>query len=103
MSLLEEKFNNVISRIKETNRRGLDWIGSDGIISAESGAILTIFLMIFFPIAWAMILSLFVIMGKCFFDKKHGSQNECHDFICATIGVIIGAILGMSHAALVIF
>lgn len=102
MSQIEQKINYVINKIKESNRRGLDWIGTDGIINAESGAILTIFLMIFLPMAWAMILSLFVILGKCWFDKKHGSKSECHDFICATIGVIIGAILGSAQSVLVI-
>lgn len=102
MSPFEEKFNKLFNRIKESNNRGLAWIGTDGIISAESGAILTIFLMIFFPMTLSMVISLFVIMGKCLFDKKNGSQNECHDFICSTIGVVIGAILGSAQSVLVI-
>lgn len=76
---------------------GVKWIGNDGLINMESAALLTIFFMIFFPIVISCACSFILVMTKCIIDKKNGHDNEIHDFICAVIGVLIGAMLGVSH------
>ncbi len=81
---------------------GYKWLGDDGLINMESSALLTIFFMIFFPIVWSVILALIVACAKCAFDKSRGHENEKHDLICACAGVIIGAILGSVHAAVIL-
>lgn len=81
---------------------GYKWLGDDGLINMESSALLTIFFMIFFPIVWSVILTLIVVCAKCAFDKSRGHENEKHDLICACTGVIIGAILGSVHAAVIL-
>ena len=89
-------------KIKATNKRGMEWIGTDGLINMETAAILTIFLMIFFPTMWAMLFSAFVVVGKSIFDKTKGHTKEGHDLICAVIGVLLGALLGFAQAAITI-
>lgn len=105
MSLINDKLQNIWEKIKSQNNRGLEWIGIDGIANAESAALLTLFLMMFCSIVWAMAISMFIVMGKCIFDRTRGHENEKHDLICACIGVLVGAILGfaLSHASLVLF
>ena len=76
---------------------GYNWLGTDGIINMETSALLMIILMMFFPIFWSAIITFLIVMGKCIFDKSRGSKNEKHDFICATIGILFGVILGTVH------
>jgi len=105
MSSIKEKIDIICDKIKKQNARGIEWIGIDGLANAESAALLTLFLMMFCSIVWAMAISVFLVMGKCILDKKRGNKNEKHDFICACIGVLVGVILGvaLSHASLVLF
>lgn len=105
MFSINEKIKILWDRFKAQNKRGVEWIGKDGIINAESAAILTLFFMMFCSTVWAMAISIATVMAKCIFDKTRGHENEKHDFICACIGVLVGAILGfaLSHTALVLF
>lgn len=100
------KFSSFVKKSKEflikNHIDGYKWLGDDGIINLESSALLTIFFMILFPIAWSVILTLIVVCAKCAFDKSRGSEKEKHDLICACAGVIIGAILGSVHAAVIL-
>ena len=81
MSLINDKLQNIWEKIKSQNNRGLEWIGIDGIANAESAALLTLFLMMFCSIVWAMAISMFIVMGKCIFDRTRGHENETHDLI----------------------
>lgn len=103
MSKFGKWIKNVWNRAKAANKRGLEWLGTDGLLNMETSALLTIFFMIFFPICWSMMFSAIVVLGKCLLDKSRGHQNEMHDFICALIGVLVGAILGTAHAAVTLF
>lgn len=100
MFSLFDSLRLVWNKLKEQNQRGIQWVGTDGLINMETSALLTIFLMIFLPVVWAMIISFMAVMTKCIVDKRRGHENEKHDFICASIGVIIGAILGPAHGAM---
>ena len=103
MSKFVNWLKNACSKLKAANKRGLEWLGVDGILNMETSALLTIFFMIFFPVCWSMMFSAIVVLGKCLLDKSRGHKNEMHDFICALIGVLVGAILGPAHAAVTLF
>ena len=85
-------FKKMVNR----NKRGIEWIGKDGLLNFESAALIVIFMMIFFPVFWSVIFSLIIVLAKSAFDKSNGSENECRDIICAASGVIIGVLLGMA-------
>lgn len=87
-------FNNMFERFKSTGKDGINWIGTDGIITMETSALLVIFLMIFFNPLTSMLISFFIVSAKCLLDKTRGSDKERHDFICALVGVVAGVILG---------
>ena len=91
------------NKFSDLHHRGISWIGIDGLLNMETSALLTIFFMIFFPVMWAMIFSVVIVVGKCLFDKSRGHENELHDLICAVIGVLVGAMLGPAHGALTLF
>lgn len=84
----------MFERFKNTGKDGINWIGTDGIITMETSALLVIFLMIFFMPITSMLISFLIVTAKCLLDKKRGSNKERHDFICALVGVIAGVILG---------
>lgn len=88
--------------LKERTIEGKNWVGLDGLANMSTSAVLTIFLMLFFPCIWAMIFSIIIVAGKTVFDKSKGHENEKHDLICAVVGVLLGAILGTAHAAIVL-
>lgn len=88
--------------LKNNWNRGIEWVNVYGLANMEASALLTIFLMLFFPAVWSMVFSVIIVMVKCMFDKKKGSGHEFHDFICSLIGVIAGLILGVAHAAVVL-
>lgn len=100
------KFSNFLGtqfgNLKNNWKRGIEWVNIYGLANMSVSAILTIFLMLFFPAVWSMVLSVIIVMLKCLKDKKNGSGHECHDFICSVIGVIAGLILGVAHAAVVL-
>lgn len=102
MSKISEFFKRQVNGLKANWKRGVEWVNVYGLANMSVSAILTIFLMLFTPTVWAMILSILIIMVKCLTDKKRGSGHECHDFICSVIGVIAGSILGVAHAAVVL-
>ena len=95
---LKRQFESLVNN----GKRGVDWVGINGLANMESAALFTIFLMLFFPAVWSMVFAICIVMSKCLLDKKNGSRNECHDFICAVIGVVMGVILGVAHAATVL-
>lgn len=103
---LLEKFSsfckNALNRIKETNIRGMQWVGLDGLANMETSALLVIFLMLFCPVIWSMAISIILVVGKSLLDTKKGSSDEKHDLICCIVGVLLGAILGTVHAAVVL-
>lgn len=96
-------FKGQFEQLKERSRRGIDWIGKDGLINMETSGLLVIFFMIFFKPLIAMGVSFLLVSSKCIFDKKRGSEHEEHDFICSLIGVIAGVILGSANLSLVLF
>lgn len=79
--------------LKENAANGIKWAGMDGILNMETSALLTIFLGIFLPTVWAMSSALVAMVIKCAADEKRERKGEVHDLICASVGVIIGAIL----------
>lgn len=93
---------NFFYSLKDKVCEGYRWLGNDGIINLESSALIVIILMLFFPIIWASILTLIIIISKCTFDKSRGREGEKHDLICAIIGVLFGIILGSAHAIVVL-
>lgn len=101
-----DKISSLLKKCREflikNHIDGYKWLGDDGLLNMESAALLTIFFMILFPIVWSVILALIVVCAKCAFDKSRGHEDEKHDLICACVGVIIGAILGSVHAAVVL-
>ena len=94
-SFKETKFYSLIEIVKNNYRCGKAWIGIDGLINMETSALLTIFFMIFFPKLLAMLLSFLVVITKCIVDRRNGHEEEMHDLICAIVGVLFGAILGL--------
>lgn len=102
MSKVRQFLEKQILRLKENWKRGIEWVNVYGLANMSVSANLTIFLMLFCPAIWAMVLSMIIVMIKCLNDKKKGSGHECHDFICSLIGVIAGFILGVAHAAVVL-
>lgn len=96
-------FRNTFSSTLDRNRRGIEWVGKDGLITMETSALLVIFFMIFFQPLFAMAISFLLVLGKCLLDKKRGSEHEKHDFICSLIGVVGGVILGAANLSLVLF
>lgn len=103
---LLEKFSSFISksieRIIERNKRGIEWVGLDGLASMETSALFVIFLMLFCPVIWAMVISFVLVVGKSILDKSRGQEDEFHDFLCCLIGIACGTILGTVHAAVVL-
>jgi hypothetical protein len=87
-------FCKIFTAVKDTGKNGAKWIGTDGIITMETSALLVLFLMIFFTPMWSMAFSFVIVSGKCLIDRKRGSHKEKHDFICALVGVVMGVILG---------
>lgn len=102
MSKFKSFVENQLVSLKNNWKRGVEWTNIYGLANMTSSALLTIFLMLFVPAIWAMVLSIALVMTKCFFDKQRGSGHECHDFICSVIGVIGGLILGVAHAAVIL-
>lgn len=96
-------FKKMFNRAAERNKRGLEWVGTDGFLNMESSALLTIFLMIFFSPLASMAFSFVIVLLKCLIDDKRGSKDEKHDFICCAIGVIAGVILGASTMSILLF
>jgi hypothetical protein len=84
-----------ISPLKNLVKKGQIWLGVDGVANLSTAAVLTIFFMIFFKLIWAMALTMIVAIGKCIFDKSRGSADEKHDLICAVVGIILGAAIGI--------
>lgn len=97
------KENKVIDAIKRKMKEGYAWMGTDGIINAETSALLFLVLILFFPLVWAIVASVVIVLGKCAMDKKRGSTKEKHDLICCLIGVAFGVILAIGHAAVIAF
>lgn len=87
-------FDKIWDFIVDLDKNGRKWIGMDGLLNMESAALITLVLLCFLPILWSMVFGLIIVVAKCLFDKSKGSTDEAHDCICATIGVIVGAILG---------
>lgn len=92
-----DKFDGSISKffngVKETYKKGREWVGVDGLLNLETSAILTILLTTVFPVNWAMIFVGIAGLAKSALDKSNGHENEMHDLICTIFGIIIGAIL----------
>jgi hypothetical protein len=87
-------FDKIFDFILDLDKKGRKWIGIDGLLNMESSALVTLVLICFLPILWSMVFSLIIFVSKCLFDKSKGHEDEAHDCICATIGVIVGAIIG---------
>lgn len=102
MGKISNFFRRQFDKMKENWNRGLEWVNIYGLANMSTAAVLTIFLMLFFHAIWSMVLSIIIVMLKCYLDKQRGSGHECHDFICAVIGVIVGVILGVAHAVVVL-
>jgi len=96
-------FRKIFSGIAERNKRGLEWVGTDGFLNMESSALLTIFLMIFFSPLVSAAFSFVIVLFKCMMDDRLGKKGEKHDFICCAIGVIGGLILGASTMSILLF
>lgn len=92
-------FNKIIDYFKESFERGYKWIGMDGLVNMETSALLVLFFLLLFPAIWASVITLVIVVGKCVLDEKRGSEKETHDFICSVIGIVIGLIIGIAHAA----
>lgn len=92
----------MLEKVRKNGEQGVQWVGIDGLANMETAALLTIFLMLFFPAMWSMIASIIIVASKCLMDKRRGHGKECHDFICAVIGVIGGVILGTAQIALIL-
>ena len=88
--------------LKESFERGYHWIGLDGLINMETSALLVMFFLLFLPAIWASIITFLIVIGKCVIDERNGSQKETHDFICAVVGIVVGLILGVTHAVVVL-
>ena len=102
MGKISEFIKTQALNLKNNTKRGIDWVGVNGLANLGTSALLTIFLMLFFPAVWSMVSSIAIVMTKCLMDKKKGSNNECHDFICSVLGVIVGVILGVAQVAVVL-
>ena len=89
------------SKLVLTYQAGIKWVSLDGLVNMETSALLTMFLMLFFPTYVAAVATLLIVVGKCTLDKKRGHENETHDLICACIGIVIGMIFGLAHIAFV--
>ena len=87
---------NAFEVIKKNTRDGIAWAGIDGLANMETAALLVIFLRLFFPIVWAIGVSTALVLGKCIIDEIKGHRNEIHDFVCAVVGVVCGALLLMA-------
>ena len=90
---ISEFFKKVAAALKANARDGIRWAGADGLLNMETAALLTIALGIFLPVMWSMIVSFIGVLVKCSTDEKRGRAGEVHDLVCATVGVVIGAIL----------
>ena len=88
-------FQKIWSFILDLDKKGKNWIGTDGLLNIETSALITLVLMFFFPAFWSMLFGFIIILVKCLLDKSKGHEDEEHDLICATVGVIIGAIIGL--------
>ena len=96
------KINAILIRLKEyyniIKKRticGYKWIGSDGLINLESTALLTIFFMLFFSTPMSVFLASIFAICKSINDFKNGHFDEKHDLICASMGIILGVLLGI--------
>lgn len=90
-------------KLKNLHQKGKKWIGVDGLMCIETSALLTILLMIFFNPYWSMAFSAIVGIAKSTLDKSHGHENETHDLICCIFGIVLGAIIGTTQAAITLF
>lgn len=81
--------------IKDFFKKGYDWLGLDGILNLESAALITLILMVFFDSVFSMATTFILMAIKCVWDAQHGHLNEKHDLVCACLGVVMGAILGI--------
>ena len=88
--------NRAHNRIIETHRRGIEWIGLDGLANMESSALLVIFFMIFFRPLVSIILSFILMSLKCAVDKKKKHNGELRDFLMSVIGIAGGTVLGLA-------
>lgn len=88
-------FQKIWKFIVDLDKKGKKWIGIDGFLNMETSALITLVLMIFFPICWSMLFGFIIVLVKCLLDKSKGHEDEEHDLICAAIGVIIGATIGL--------
>ena len=68
MSKISEFFKRQVNGLKANWKRGVEWVNVYGLANMSVSAILTIFLMLFTPTVWAMILSILIIMVKCLTD-----------------------------------
>ena len=102
LSKISDFFVTQFQNFKLRNRKGVEWVGKEGLICMETSALLTIFLMLFCPVIWASLISLVLVFGKSVVDKSRGSEYESHDLICSIIGVVCGVILGAVHTAIVL-
>ena len=91
MKFLKKFWKNIL----DLDGKGKKWIGTDGLLNMETSALFVLVLMFFFPVLWAMIFGFIVVLIKCMMDKSKGHEKEVHDLICATIGLIIGAFIGL--------
>lgn len=101
-SVVKDSLTKVFLKLKERTIEGKKWVGIDGLANMSTSAVLTIFLMLFFPCVWAMIFSIIIVTGKSALDKSKGHPNEKHDLICSVVGVLLGAILSAAHAAIIL-
>lgn len=84
---------NAFEALKSNAKRGIKWAGTDGILNMETTALITIALGIFLPIVWSAASGFVISIIKCSTDEKKGRSGEIHDLVCATAGVVVGAIL----------
>lgn len=90
MGFLKKIWNFILN----LDKKGKKWIGNDGLLNMETAALITLLLLCFFPIWWSMFFTLIIMLVKSFLDMSKGHEKEYHDIICASIGIIIGAIIG---------
>lgn len=84
---------SLFGKLKETFLNGKKWIGYDGLLNLESSALMVIVFFVFFHYSLAVLFAVIVAGTKCYVDYKNGHQNEKHDLICSSIGIILGFIL----------
>lgn len=82
-------------KISEFLRRVREWVRVDGLLHIETSALLVMFLAGFLPVPGAAMLTLFVGIGKEFYDlfRHDGNPGWDHDLLCDLIGIALGVVL----------